>query len=724
MSDNKLSLIVQFTGQDNLSGALRNIIGLGKTGDRALKGMFGQARELKGQMNDVAMAIGKGTGNVSALIDKERELAAQLVNVNAQIDRQKRLNAFNADTAKIARRGDQLQSSGKDNLVGGAGLATPLILAGKAAMDFSSGMVDIQQKAELSNAETAKMAANILNLSRATHQLPEDMRAGVDVLAGFGLDPRQAVDMIGPIGRLGTAFKVDLADGAGAAFANLNNLKVPLAQTGAALDIMAAGGKAGAFEVKDMARWFPQLTANLQALGETGTPAVADLTAALQIAMNTAGSADEAANNISNLLGKINSPTVIKAFSKNFGMDLPAAMRAFEKQGMSSMEAFAAATQKATGGDLKKLGFVLEDHQAQMGVLALIQNMGKYRAIRDRIKTGSGGTVDAAFGQREAEDASIAWNSFRGTLSELAITLGATLLPSATAFLGTVNTMIQSVSSWARANPGLASGIASLVTWFIAGKIALGGLQFGFGSILKFVGSARTVFAQASTIFGGLRNAALLLGNGVVRAGLMMLANPMVLAIVAIGVAIGVLAYLVYTNWDKIKAAFATGKAWVLDVMHALPGQLTAIGGMMMQGLLSMIDPFGLRNRLLEVARNGMAAFKNFFGIKSPSRLFMEMGGHMTTGLAMGIDRGGRHPLGSMGRLAAGVAGAGALALSGPSMASPRPSGGAGGGAQGAITIHIHQQPGEDARALADRVVQLLERKQRRAAGSSYRDAG
>jgi hypothetical protein len=260
-------------------------------------------------------------------------------------------------------------------------------MAGKAAMDFSSGMVDIQQKAELTNAETDRMAASIMQMARASHQLPEDMRAGIDRLSGFGMDPRQAIRMIGPISRLGTAFKVDLADGSAAAFANFNNLKVPLAQTTTALNMMAAGSKVGSFEVADMARNFPALTARLQALGDVGTPAVADLTAALEMAMNTAGSADEAANNIGNLLGKINSPTVINAFAKKFGMDLPAAMKRFQAQGMTTMEAFATATQKATGGDMKKLGWVVEDQQAQMGLIALMQNMDKYRAMRGRSRT-------------------------------------------------------------------------------------------------------------------------------------------------------------------------------------------------------------------------------------------------------------------------------------------------------------------------------------------------
>jgi hypothetical protein len=108
------------------------------------------------------------------------------------------------------------------------------------------------------------------------------------------------------------------------------------------------------------------------------------------------------------------------------------------------------------------------------------------------------------------------------------------------------------------------------------------------------------------------------MGWNFLRAGLMMLANPMVLAIVAIGAAIAVLAYLVYTNWDKIKAAFGAGWEWVKSTLAAAPAWLSNIGGMMMQGLLAMIDPFGLRNKLLEVARNGVDAFKAFFGIKSP----------------------------------------------------------------------------------------------------------
>ncbi|WP_062785018.1 phage tail tape measure protein [Novosphingobium capsulatum] len=703
MANNRLSLIVSFLGQDKLSGALKNLIGLGKSGDQALKGMTREAGRLRGAMKDVERELANATGNVNPLIERQRELERELGAVNTRIAEQRRLNEANARTAAIGQRGAQLRSAGTDNMLGAAGLATPLVLAGKAAMDFSSGMVDIAQKANLTQAQTDAMAQGILRAAEAAHQMPEAMRQGVDALSGFGIDPREAMQMIGPIGRLGTAMKVDIADGAAAASANLQNLKVGLSDTGKALDIMAAGGNVGAFEVKDMARYFPSLTAQAQALGQSGLGAVADLTAALEIARRGAGTSEEAATNVANLLAKINSPTVQNAFKKNFGVDLPAALKAAYAKGKTPMEALAEITQKATGGDLSKLGLVVEDMQAQSALRTLILNMQDYRKIRGDLAK-SGGAVDAAFRQREAQDASVAWESFKGTMSNLAITLGATLLPAATRLFAQINAGVSAVSRWAQANPETARSLMTLVTAFIAGKAALGALQFGFGSILS--------------TFAALRN-----GFMMVRAAFMVIA-PIVGAIglwpIVIGAAITAVAYLVYANWDRIKAAFSAGWASIRALWVGAPAWFRSIGAMMMEGLLTMLDPSRLVARLLQVARSGVTAFKNYFGIKSPSRLMMEMGGHIASGLGAGIDSGAAKPLRSMGRMAARVAGAGALALTGPTMGSASagaaPDGARSGAAPTAagplnLTLNIYQLPGESAEDLARRVIDIVKRK-------------
>ncbi|HZG31907.1 MAG TPA: phage tail tape measure protein, partial [Sphingopyxis sp.] len=428
---NKLAIVVNFLGGDKLSGAIRNIIGTGKTGKQVLKDMAREASGLERELGKVRREIAGASGNITALSKREAELENQIQRTNSELARRKRLLAIDDTVARVKAKGEDLKSRGQENIVQGAALAAPLILATKAAGDFSSGMVDIQQKSNLTNRETDQLANSIILAAKAARLMPEDMRSAVDVLSGFGLDPRQAALMVPAIGRLGTAFKVDLADGANAAFANLNNLKVPINQTSAALDIMAASGNAGAFEIRDMARHFPGLTAQMQALGESGLSAVGNLSAALQIARTGTGTADEAANNIVNLLAKINSPATIRAFEKNFGVNLPAAMKKAKDQGLDTFEAIATITKKATKGDMSKLGFAFEDMQAQGAIRSLIQNLEEYRKVRDD-SMKSGGTIDAAFNQRLLRDANVGWAGLKASVSELAITLGAGLLPAVT----------------------------------------------------------------------------------------------------------------------------------------------------------------------------------------------------------------------------------------------------------------------------------------------------
>lgn len=718
---NKLNLLVNFIGVDKMSGALRNIVGLGRDGTKSLKALGGEAKKLEREMAKVARQIAKGGDNVDELTARQRELEGQLRQTNEQLQRQKRLAAIDADARAMRRQGESLKSKGQDNIVGGASMAAPMILAVKAAAEFSSGLVDIQQKAGLTDAATDRLGSRMLTLSRLARQMPEDMRAGLDVLLAKGMNLDAATAAIGPAGRLATAYKVELPDAANAAFASISNLKVASRDTARIFDAMAAAGNAGGFEVRDMARFFPSLTAQMQALGQKGVPAVADLSAALQVAMHTAGGADEAGNNIQNLLGKINAPGTIAAFKKNFGIDLPAALKKLEDQGMTSMEAIATITQQATKGDMKKLGFAFEDQQARMGILALIQNMEEYRRIRAAAMK-SGGTVDSQFNQRVARDATVQWRAFLGSASSLAIVLGTTLLPVMTEVFGQLGAVATGVANWAQANPALAAGLMKTAAALVTMRIGLGVVQFAFGSILGPLGSAISFARKAAPAFTMLRTAALFLGQGVMRAGMMMLANPMVLAIVAIGAAIGLLAYLVYANWDKIRTAFTTGWNWVKATLASAPAWLSNLGSMMMNGLLMAINPMALAIKLISVAKNGITAFKNYFGIKSPSRMMMLMGGHLTTGLAQGIDQSGKGPQKSMSRMAAGVANAGAISLTAPT--ASRPGGGTVGGVSagqgGPITVHVYGAQGQSVDDLAKAVIRKLEQVKGVHARSSY----
>lgn len=761
MSGNKLALIVQFSsaGLDKLNGGLKNIVGLSKSGASALRALQQDSGRLKRELAATGKELRGASGNVTHLIDRQRALANQIEDTNRQIDRQKRLLAIAARADRIAARGRELRSRGRDNVIEGAAMAAPFILAAREAGNFSSGLVDLQQKAELTDRQADQLGRTILRAAAAARQLPEATREGVDILAGFGLDPRRAAAMITPIGRLATAMKVDMADGAAAAFANLQNLKVAADDTGRALDIMASAGNAGAFEVRDMARHFPGLTAQLNALGESGLGAVSNLSAALQIARRTTGTSDEAANNLQNLFAKINSPSTVKAFQKNFGVDLPAAMAKLRAEGYDTLEAIALITQKATGGDLKKLGYAFEDMQAQGAIRALIQNLDDYRQIRDQTLK-SEGTVDRAFNQRVARDATVQWRAFMGTASQVAIMVGSALLPGLNEVAGSVQGVMTHVLAWTQANPQLAAGIVKIAAGLVGLKIGFGIVQFGVGAILGPLSTAYRLFKQfravdeagrrltflgrvaaragpmVASAFGVIRTASLFLARGLLRAGAMMLANPMILAITVLVAIIGGAAYMIYRNWDRIKGAFWNGVAAIgraVALARGYVANFVNVGRSIVDGIAAGIRaaPGKIWAALKSVVAGAWKGAKAYLGINSPSRLFMQMGGFVSDGLAIGIDRGQRRPVDSARRLAQGVAGGFSLprspfAAGSPSAAALAASGGGGGRPAsltiGSVTINLKQEPGENAEQFAKRVLAELRRLLAKEARGSYED--
>jgi len=711
-----LRLLVSFVGNDKLSGSLRSIIGLGQTGTQKLAAMKRTARDLDGELRSVQRELGRSSGNVTELMGREADLQRRIASTNDAMERQVRLLRAKSQADSIRARGEALKSSGQSDMMQGAAIAGGLFAAGKGAMDFQSGMTDIALKANLSKRETAGLQANILAAAKAAHQLPEAMRAGVDVLAGFGMTPQQATQMIAPIGKVATAYRAEIGDLAAASNANMQNLKVPIGETARALEIMAAAGNAGAFEVKDMAQYFPTLTAQAQAFGQKGVAAVADLAAAAQIARKGTGDSSTAANNLQNLMSKINTEDTIKKFAK-FGIDLPAAMKKAYAEGKTPLEGIAELSNKAVGGDLSKLSFLFGDMQAQSALRPLIQNMAEYRKIRSEA-LASKGAVDEAFARR-SEDAAVKAGDLGGALQTLAITAGPVLLPPMVAVAQNLVSITSRIGAWMQANPRATSTLIHLVGGLGAFKLGLGAAKIVLGSLFgplatvwklwaqfRNAGTVAAAFPAAaraigvmktaalglgrgviwlgrgafqvgaaaigravpllSTMFSIMRSGALLLARGVMQAGLMMLANPMVLAIVAIVAALGFAGYMIYRHWDTIKAAFTSAMNW----FAALPGRFASFGRDIMNGLLNGITERvnAIKSLVTGIAGKVTGWFKGVLGIKSPSRVFMGLGGHITDGLAIGLQRGQGTALQAAHKIAKGVAGV-SMAVAAPAMA-------------------------------------------------------
>ncbi|WP_110972850.1 phage tail tape measure protein [Pseudomonas huaxiensis] len=276
-----------------------------------------------------------------------------------------------------------------------------------------------------------------------------------------------------------------------------------------------------------------------------------------------------------------------------------------------------------------------------------------------------------------------------------------------------VTGVLSSVREWIQANPRLASGIAkgaAAIAVIVAGMGALtvalasvlgpfamvryGMTMFGVRSALM----APTLTKLASTLKGGLLTAI-----NVVRAALWGLAaNPVALTIAAVVVALAGAAYLIYQNWDavkayfvnawaEIKAGFSGGITGILAVLINfnpmgliyqafagvlnylgldLPMRFTEFGGMIVDGLVNGLTA-GLSKIKETVGALGDSTigwFKEKLGIHSPSRVFAELGGFTTEGLAQGLDAGAKVPLDAMNRISQQLTNAGTFDVQATSM--------------------------------------------------------
>ena len=153
-----------------------------------------------------------------------------------------------------------------------------------------------------------------------------------------------------------------------------------------------------------------------------------------------------------------------------------------------------------------------------------------------------------------------------------------------------------------------------------------------------------------------------------------------------------------------------------------LPTTLTSLGKSMIKGLIGgisdMFPPLGAKLR--ELGEMIPESVKKFLGINSPSRVFMGIGKSVVKGLNLGVSRNQDSVRHAMGRLARVVSSDFApkafvhdLKLPMPShqQSSERAGSVRGQGVSIENHFNIYQQPGEDADALARRVVELIERK-------------
>lgn len=339
-------------------------------------------------------------------------------------------------------------------------------------------------------------------------------------------------------------------------------------QIGAVLDKAVAAGQAGNFELSDMARWLPQQMAAAKSAGLSGMDGFEALLVANQQARVTAGTSDEAGNNLVNLLAKLTSKETADRFSKleikgkdgkTHGIDFIKSMENEKKQGKNSIEAFGSIMDMVVGEDKRyqalkaklktakkeeqqalieqmtnlvegtAIGQIISDRQALMALLGIRNNVELGKQVKEEVTNSEGATdkshkVVMSTNSAKVEQAKNAvefaqmegMKSFNNALGDAATKLAeyAKVYPNLTSTLTTAGTVITALSTAAIAASGALAllgvkrgriGLSDVAD--VAGNLGKGknGLKIKGGGKLGSILSAGALFTSGLMIAGEQR---------------------------------------------------------------------------------------------------------------------------------------------------------------------------------------------------------------------------
>ncbi|WP_224825584.1 phage tail tape measure protein [Cognatishimia sp. MH4019] len=383
-------------------------------------------------------------------------------------------------------RSERRVSDARGRLMGAAAMAVTLGAPVVAAGNFEERLIDFANLAEIGSDRAAELDRQLDQLRLSTGQSKLQLLDGLEAYVGKGMGLDEAIAGMEATGRAAKATKSAMNELANSGFAVMDNLDVSPDELRKAFDIMAKSGKEGSFELAAMARKFPEITAGAKSLKMEGVDAVASLSAALQIAMKSAGSEDQAATNMTNFLGKITATDTVKKF-KEAGVDIEKEMQIALSRGADPMLHMLQVIEKMTGGNAFKMGELFADKQVLDFLRAMIPNLEEYQRIKAEA-LGADGVIDADY-ERVMKGFNEGFRQLKNSVTSLLGASGA-LLPVITDIMNEVRFGVDAVAAWTSANPELTAtivkGTAGLLAFGIASRVV------SFGYALMFDGALRT----------------------------------------------------------------------------------------------------------------------------------------------------------------------------------------------------------------------------------------
>ncbi len=422
-----------------------------------------------------------------------------------------------ANKAELKAKGHQQIDSGVKGMKGAVGAAVvgvgAMAVPTKVSADFGAIVRDIAIKAGIANKpQEQEMSRKIIDTSRDTGMARNDVADVVNQLVGAGMDLSKALEYAPVAAKFVVGQGSSGVDTAKMINALGQNAKITdPKQMQQALEAIAYQGQAGSFEAADMAKWFPELLANMASNGITGMDAVTQLGAMLQVQMKQAGSSDEAANNLKNWMGKIGSTDTVKAYEKA-GIDYKGSMQTGLQNGMSTLEtsmalaqkyiqatdpkraaAMAEATSKiskeadpekakammASLEESLRTGDLFADMQVKAALSAYMQNKALYSQLKNDSREATG-ILDKNLAERR-ESSSQKWAEMAQSMDDAMRSIGDALRPVTDVVAESLTTVTKGITSLSDSAPGVVTGVVAVGGGLIALKGIFSSFKIGKG---------------------------------------------------------------------------------------------------------------------------------------------------------------------------------------------------------------------------------------------------
>lgn len=558
MSNLQMSMVMRWQGREVSAGfthLLRNIRQVGVDGKSTTDRLLASTKNL-----DTA------TG---ALERTNRDLLKVLKDIAAQKPGDKMaagMGKARGEVEKTTRSFDRLIRMGRT--AGGviAGAAAAKFVLGKPmgqTMDYGVRLAGMANTAFSDRNVAGRIAgkkeldAAVVNAVRTGGGTRDAAAGTLDTLIASGaVNVKDSMAMLPTLMKASTASGADPKELANIAIRGMQTFKIAGNDMPRVIDMAIKAGQEGGFELRDMAKWLPQQMAAARLSGLSGTGGMAKLLAANQASAITAGTKDEAGNNLVNLLAKINSADTAKDAQK-LGINLPATLAAARAKGTDSLDAFLNLTEMTIGKDKKyqelrknaagatgddaranfaaqadilqgsAIGKLIQDRQALMALVGLMNNRQYMSDVEAKVRNAKGVT-DSNYAvmaeemgfkniQRQQEQEIASYNAFEklgptvNTVNDALVNAAREYPVMTTAVVG-ATTALTALAA--------AAGAAGLVSLLTGGKGAAvaGAAAAGGGGLLSRM-AVTGAFAAGMPAAAFAAGAPLAAGAGVLGAG-------------------------------------------------------------------------------------------------------------------------------------------------------------------------------------------------------------